>query len=171
MVFWTASNSPGGGNFTATAADGAVAPGVTKLEQSTESGPGENMRAMAARTLNSVVRFVLELTALTVLSAWGWHALSGQPQRLVLAIAAPLVAATTWGLFVAPRASHFLALPGRIAVETLVFGSAALALVGLDRVGPAGAFAVIAGLNTALVHVWRQDVQAHDDASRAAQGR
>jgi hypothetical protein len=129
------------------------------------------MGAMAARTINSVGRFVLELTALTVLGVWGWHAVDGQPQRLVLTIAAPLVAATAWGLFVAPRASRFLILPGRIVVETLVFGSATLALVDLDRPALAGAFAAFAVGNTVLVHVWQQDVQAHDVASRSDRRR
>ena len=122
------------------------------------------MNASAVRTANSVVRFLLELTALTVLALWGWHALGGQPQRLLLAVAAPLVAATAWGMFVAPRASHFLGLPGRLVVEVLVFGSAVLALVGLGHPASAAVLALVAVLNTALVHAWRQDVQAHEAA-------
>lgn len=114
-----------------------------------------------------MLRFVLELTALSVLGIWGWQALDGQPQRLALTIAAPLAAATAWGLFVAPRASRFLALPGRIAVEALVFGSAALAVVGLGRPVVGALFASLALLNTALVHHWNQDVQARRDALSA----
>ena len=129
------------------------------------------MSSDVPRMINSVVRFLLELTALTVLGIWGWHALNGQPPRLVLAIAAPLAAATAWGLFVAPRASHFIALPGRLVVEILVFGSAALALVELGRPGLAAALAVLAALNTGLVHLWQQDVQAHETAIRPGAGR
>lgn len=122
---------------------------------------------MGLRVANSVLRFVLELTALAILGIWGWHALDGQPQRLALTIAAPLTAAVAWGLFVAPRASRFLALPGRISVEALVFGSAAVALIGLSRPLLAALLASLALLNTFLVHHWNQDVQARRDALSA----
>ena len=53
-----------------------------------DSRQGGRVTSSAPQTLNSVVRFGLELAALIVLGVWGWTAVTGQPQQLVLAIAA-----------------------------------------------------------------------------------
>ena len=74
------------------------------------------------------VAFLAELAALAALAVWGWSV--GEPTgwRVVLAVAAPAVAAVLWGVFAAPRA------PVRVPVLTLlvkvvVFGAAVLALL------------------------------------------
>jgi hypothetical protein len=128
-------------------------------------------KSSSLQMANSVLRFLLELAALTILGIWGWQVVGGQPQRLVLAIAAPVLPATAWGLFVAPRAARFLPLPGRLALEALVFGSATLALADLGRPTPADVFAVLAVMNTALVHLWQQDVQAHRSVTKPDDAR
>jgi Protein of unknown function (DUF2568) len=114
----------------------------------------------AGRAANNALRLALELAALTALSAWGWHTGSNQPARLVLAAGAPLLAAAVWGQFVAPRAPRYLGLLGRLVVEAAVFGLAALALVDFGRPGLGEAFALLAVLNTVLVHAWGQGIQA-----------
>ena len=116
------------------------------------SGPG--------RAANNGLRFALELAALAALGAWGWQTGSDQLARLGLAAGAPLLAATDWGQFVAPRAPRYLGSPGRIVVEAAVFGAAALALVELGRPHLAEGFALLAVLNTLLVHAWGQDLHA-----------
>ena len=118
------------------------------------------MSSSATRAANNGLRFALELAALTALGAWGWQAGSGQLARLGLAVGAPLLAATAWGQFVAPRAPRYLGSPGRLVVEAAVFGAAALAVVELGRPHLAEGFALLAVLNTALVHAWGLDLKA-----------
>ena len=51
--------------------------------------------------------------------AWAW----------VLAIAAPAAAAVAWGMYVAPKARHPVATSTRLAIEAVIFGSAAAGLI------------------------------------------
>jgi hypothetical protein len=53
------------------------------------------------RTLDLVLRFVLELTALWLAGTWGWIA-HDDPWRWILAIALPAIAAALWGTFRIP---------------------------------------------------------------------
>ncbi len=85
------------------------------------------------------LRFACELAALGALAWWG-AAASGT----ALAIALPIVAATYWGLLVAPRAPHRLRDPLRFAAESLVWAAAVAALVMLGRIGLGAGFGVVA---------------------------
>lgn len=60
------------------------------------------------KAANLAVRFLLELCALAALAVWGWQVPDQIVVSVLLAIAAPLVAATVWGLWVAPKAGHRL---------------------------------------------------------------
>ncbi|MER5208888.1 YrdB family protein [Streptomyces sp. NPDC002825] len=100
--------------------------------------------------LNEGLAFLLELAALAVLAWWGWESAENTALRLLLALAAPAVAAVVWGLFAAPRARFRVPLAGVLAVKALVFGAATLALLGVDRPAWAIAFAAVTLVNTAL---------------------
>jgi len=78
-------------------------------------------------------RFLLELALLAGLAIAGWRLSEAVWAELLLALALPVAAATTWGLVVAPKARFAAPLPIRLGVEVLLFGSAALLLwqVGL----------------------------------------
>jgi hypothetical protein len=110
-----------------------------------------------ARILTNVLRFALELSALSAVGAWGWQAGSNAGTRVVLAAAGALAVAIPWGQFVAPRAPRYLPRPGRLAVEIGVFTAATLALGRLGHPSLAAAFAVLAVADTTLVHLWRED--------------
>jgi hypothetical protein len=71
------------------------------------------------------VAFGLELAALAVLGWGGWQLGGPAAVRLLLAVALPAVAGLLWSLFAAPRAT-FATGGGRLAVQALVFGAAAL---------------------------------------------
>ena len=60
------------------------------------------------------VAFLAELAALAALAVWGWSLGNSTGWRVVLAVAAPAVAAVLWGVFAAPRA------PVRVAALTLL---------------------------------------------------
>ncbi|MFF5282991.1 DUF2568 domain-containing protein [Streptomyces sp. 62] len=100
--------------------------------------------------LNEGLAFLLELAALAVLAWWGWEGAENVALRLLLAVAAPALAALVWGLFAAPRARFRVPLAGVLCVKALVFGAAALALLDLGRPVGALSFAAVALVNTAL---------------------
>src|SRR6202012_3297811 len=64
--------------------------------------------------------------------------------RIVLAVAAPLVAMAIWGRWLAPRARSRLRDPLRLVVELVLFAVAAAALAAGGPVLAAVVFAVIA---------------------------
>jgi hypothetical protein len=49
--------------------------------------------------------------------------------RVVVAVAAPVAAATIWGAYLAPKARRPLPDPGRLLVELALFGGAVASLV------------------------------------------
>jgi hypothetical protein len=74
------------------------------------------------------VAFLSELAALGALALWGWSAPGPTAVRILLAVAAPLVAAVLWGLFAAPNATR--GGPAlTLAVKVAVFGAGTLALL------------------------------------------
>ncbi|MEV7566879.1 YrdB family protein [Streptomyces tanashiensis] len=99
---------------------------------------------------NEGLAFLLELAALAALAWWGWESADHTALRLLLAIAAPGLAAVVWGLFAAPRARFHVPLAGVLLVKALVFGAAAVALDALGRPVWAVSFAAVALVNTAL---------------------
>jgi hypothetical protein len=87
-----------------------------------------------------VVRFLAELGLLACLGVGGWQLGDSAIGSAVLALVLPLLAATVWGRWVAPRASRRLRDPGRLGVEVTLFAvalvlslaaSPAMAVVGL----------------------------------------
>ena len=95
------------------------------------------------------VAFLAELAALAALAVWGWSLGNSTGWRVVLAVAAPAVAAVLWGVFAAPRA------PVQVAALTLlvklaVFGGGVLALLSTGHPVLAVALATAALLSSLL---------------------
>ena len=105
---------------------------------------------------NLALRLLLELCALGALGYWGFKTGSGLIAKIVLGIGAPLVAAVVWSVFVAPQAP--VQLPGFVvlALQVVVFGSAAAALVATGHGTLALVFGVIVVINAILMYVWGQ---------------
>ncbi len=99
-----------------------------------------------------VLRFLLELAAFAALGYWGFHEHGGFAAAL-LGLGAPMLAIVLWGLFVAPRRPIRRGEALRWAVELLVFGAAAIALIDAGAVALGVAFGVLALANGALVRV------------------
>ena len=95
------------------------------------------------------VRFLLELAALASLAYWGFTEHDGAVSFL-LGLAAPLVAAMVWGLFVSPKAKVDVPRPVRFAVELTILGAAAAALASTGHKTLAIGFAALAVLSGAL---------------------
>jgi hypothetical protein len=110
---------------------------------------------VAIRVANDVLRFALELGALTAAAAFGWHA-GGGVTRWLLAAAAPLAVALAWGIWMAPKSGSRVADPGRLALELLIFGGAAAALLWIGSTGLGAAFAAAAAVHIALTFLLHQ---------------
>jgi hypothetical protein len=100
------------------------------------------------RFANDILRFFLELAALAALAYWG--ATADTPVWPLLAVAAPLLLAVFWGLFMSPKAAHRLHDPLRLVGEIGVFGIAAVALLVRDQAELATALAAAAALHLVL---------------------
>lgn len=112
--------------------------------------------SIAVTAVNAAVRFLLELAALVVFGYWGYSLGSTQVASVGLGIGVPLGVAVVWALFGSPAAPYRLGHPWRLLLELAVLGGAAVALAALDRPTLAVAFAVAAGINTALLYVLGQ---------------
>lgn len=108
------------------------------------------------KAANLGVRFLLELCALAALAVWGWQAVGQVVLQVLLAVGTPAVAATAWGLWVAPRASHRLADPARLGVEGLVFAAAVAGLLAVGHAGWAVLLAAAYVVNVTLGFAWHQ---------------
>ena len=85
----------------------------------------------AAKTLNDVLLFAVELAAWAAFGVWGWHAGQG-PWRWVAAVGLPLVVIGLWAVLAAPRSERRLPDPALFAFQLLVFlaGAGLLVLAG-----------------------------------------
>ena len=108
----------------------------------------------ALASANLVVRFVCELAALAALAVWGAQASDDPALQVLLGFSAPLLVASVWGMWVAPRASRRAADPWRAGIEVLVFGAAVAGLVDAGHAGFGIALGVVAAVTGALVRVW-----------------
>ena len=108
------------------------------------------------RAANLLLRFLLELSALSALGYGGWRLGGGTLTRLLLSAGAVGVATAAWMLWVAPGSSADVAPVVRWTVEIAVFAAAVVALVGGGRSRPAILLAVAYAVNRALMAAWDQ---------------
>lgn len=114
------------------------------------------MLSRPLHVLNEGSAFLLELCALAALAWWGYRIGDNTAVSLLLAVAAPGVAAVAWGLFAAPKARIRVPLAGVLTVKALVFGAAAAALYAIGHHVLAVIFAAVALLNTTVATLDRR---------------
>jgi hypothetical protein len=115
---------------------------------------------------NLVLRFLLELCALAALFYWGLRIGGGSVVGVILGLGMLVLAALVWGMFASPRARVSLPLAGRLVVELLFFGSAAVGLYATRHPLFGIALFVLAGINRALIQAWGQDESMRTDAGQ-----
>lgn len=114
------------------------------------------------------IRFLAELGMLVCLAVGGWHLGDSPLMSVLLGILLPAVAATAWGLWVAPRAARRLRDPGRLAVEVTLFSAAfvlALASGDLTPVMPVAGYALWAAFLVSIPSRRHEPVPARADGT------
>jgi hypothetical protein len=109
----------------------------------------------AAAAANAAVRFLVELAAYASLAYWGQWAGRTGPERVGLAVLAPLAAILVWSRYLAPRAPRRLGDPAALVSELVIFAVAGVALAVSPTAYLGAVLAVIAALNAVLVRVLR----------------
>ncbi len=103
--------------------------------------------------VNLAFSFLLELLMLAAFAYWGWYTGSGTVVKIILAIGVPLVAATVWGIFLAPRSTRRLTGLPYLIVAGAIFGLAALGLAAAEQPGWGLALALAFVINHILLAV------------------
>jgi hypothetical protein len=102
------------------------------------------------KAANLGAKFLLELAALASFAYWGASIGSGATS-VVIAIAAPILAAVLWGRFAAPNSPRRLPTSQRVPFEMIVFALAALALIASGATLVAALFVAAAIVNALLL--------------------
>ncbi|OLT23897.1 hypothetical protein BJF79_14185 [Actinomadura sp. CNU-125] len=113
--------------------------------------------------INEGLAFIIEMAAFAALAWWGFTVGDAVLVNVLLGIGAPAAAIVLWGLFAAPKARFDAGLPVVLAVKTIVFAAAALAVFGVGHPVLAAVFAAITLVNTVLATL---DREAHFRAAR-----
>jgi hypothetical protein len=74
--------------------------------------------------LNATLYFLLELSMLGAFGYAGFHSSHHPLGKYFIGVGLPLLAATLWGIFAAPRSTHRLVLPYRSLFALTLFGIA-----------------------------------------------
>jgi hypothetical protein len=104
------------------------------------------------KAANDAVRFLVELAALAAVCYWGFHDHPSWIAKLVLGIGGPVLIATAWGIWMAPKSNRRATEGIRALLELLIFALATAALAASAGAALAIIFAVVATSNAVLDH-------------------
>lgn len=108
------------------------------------------------QTANLLLRFILELCALTALGYWGFQSSGTLLKKVTLGIGAPLLIAVIWGMLGSPGASVKLSTYVHLLLEIIVFGLPALALYVAGKQSLALIYGLLVVMNRFLMFIWNQ---------------
>ena len=110
----------------------------------------------ALKTLNLVVRFLLELCMLAAVGYWGFKTQSSLAMKIVLGIGLPILLIVLWSLFVAPKAVYPLRGTLHVVLSLILLGSGAVALFASGRPVLGWVYLIVLIVNQVLLIVWNQ---------------
>jgi hypothetical protein len=110
----------------------------------------------AIKTLNLLIRFLLELCILLIFGYWGFKTGNQGVSKALLGIGVPLASAIIWGAFLAPKAAWRLSQPWLTLLEVTIFGLTTWALHSTGKTSLAVTFGSIYLINKILMLIWRQ---------------
>lgn len=105
--------------------------------------------------VNLGVLFFVELGAVIALCLWGFVVGPNLPLKILLGLGAPAMAIVVWALFGAPRSSRQFHGVAYHALQVVVFGAGALALVAAGQPGLGIGYAIVALVSSAAIAIWR----------------
>jgi hypothetical protein len=108
------------------------------------------------KSANLLLAFLLELCMLAAFGYWGLRSGGSTFARIALAIAAPLLAAVVWGIFMAPNSRRRLREPWYLLASLVIFGLAIAALYSAGQHSLASLFGLLFILNKILLYAWKQ---------------
>ncbi len=108
------------------------------------------------KTLNLLVRFLLELCILVIFGYWGFKTGNNAWMRFLLGLGSPILFAVVWGTFLAPKSSMRLGAPWLFLVELIIFSLSCWALFSTGKTNLTVAFGVVYIINKVLMLIWRQ---------------
>ncbi|MNH74833.1 hypothetical protein D3C87_648430 [compost metagenome] len=108
------------------------------------------------QSLNLVLRFLLELAALTAYGYWGFHTGNQAAVKVLLGLGTPIAAAVIWGLFGSPKASYPFTGIAYFVLELAVFGLSAAALYASGKHKLALVLAILLIVNRIFMLIWKQ---------------
>ena len=112
----------------------------------------------ALKGANLALRFLLELVALGAFAYWGFTLPDASTIfRVIIGLGTPILAATLWGFFAAPKSSRRLHGAPYHAFEIVFFGLAGAALIAAGSVTLGIIVAVLVLINLILIEVWDQN--------------
>ncbi len=111
---------------------------------------------LALQSLNLALRFFLELWVLAVAGYWGYKTGNMWYVKAILGIGLPLLIATIWGMFGAPKASYQLSGMSYYMLEVIIFGLPAILLLLLGKVNLAWTYGIVLAINQFFIIIWHQ---------------
>jgi hypothetical protein len=108
------------------------------------------------KTLNLLVRFLLELCMLAAVGYWGFKVHSGWTTKIIFGIGLPILIAAVWGLFVAPKAIYPLSGASHVAISLLLLSAGAVALFAAGKANLGWVYLIVLAVNQILLLVWKQ---------------
>lgn len=105
---------------------------------------------------NLTLAFLLELAMLGAFAYWGFS-FTDNLLRWLLGLGVPVVVIFIWARYLAPNSKSRLRRVWLIAIKSVLFGLATLALVSTGQGPLAALFALLAIINQILSIVWKQE--------------
>lgn len=109
------------------------------------------------KSLNLAAAFVLELCMLAAYIYWGFHLDANIFYQIIAGVGVPMVATILWGVWLAPNADLRLGMLWLIALKTLLFALASLALVVSGEPGLGIILLAVYAASETLGLLWGQE--------------
>jgi hypothetical protein len=107
------------------------------------------------KSINLALAFFVELAMLAAFVYWGFQTGENTAMKILLGIGIPLLVATVWGIFMAPKSSRRLQGTSFLTVKVVLFGLAVLALIAAQQPVWGIVLAVLFIINTILLTIWQ----------------
>ena len=108
------------------------------------------------KTLNLLVRFLLELCILAIFGYWGFKTGAGTFTKILFGIGSSILFAVVWGSFLAPKSPMRLDEPWLFLLELAIFSLTCWALYSTGKVNLTTIFSFVYIFNKILMLIWRQ---------------